>query len=222
MSTSMQDLVKSLITEKAETEETVSISLRISDPLNTALEEISGQFNLTKSAFITMALKAAISDAQTALDDVSKNDQIADKVASEVQDSKDRFFLLNTNYNNDPNDHDTMLKNAEAAGFYGRWKKNIAYLQPGDHIFLYQSGVGFVGYGIVSGDLIKSDHKGAKDQRYARKLSNFLVGFQPIKAREFKDLTKSNTSFRQIMVGLTKAQGEALLEAVVKRAEQNN
>jgi len=220
MANPLDELIGSLVSKKTDAEEMSSVSLRIPESLNTELEELSGQVDLTKSALITKFIEVSVLGLRQALDVKDQDLNVIHETCLTVQNSKDRFFLLNTNFNNDPKDHESMLQNAEAAAFYDHWKENIAYLKQGDHVFLYQSGVGFVAYGVVNSDLIRSDHHGKTNEKYARKLTDFTVGFKPVKARDFKDLTKSNTSFRQTMVGLTKAQGNALREEILRRANK--
>lgn len=217
MSGHVHQMINSLVSKKLDAE-MASISLRIPDDLNTELEELSGQVEVTKSALITRFIEASVLELRAALEAKNKDSFLPRDIGETIKSSQDRFFLVNTNFNNDPNDHFDMLKKSEVSAFFDDWKKNIAWLKNGDQVFLYQSGVGFVGYGVVNGDLIKSNYKSKADEKYSKKLDSFVTGFKPVKAREFKDLTKSNTSFRQVMVGLTRAQGEALRNEILRRS----
>ena len=75
--------------------------------------------------------------------------------------------MLNTNFNNNKASHMTMLEN-QAAAFRKGWKEYICNLEEGDKVYLYQSGVGFVASGIVTGDLIKSEYRGQPEEKYSK------------------------------------------------------
>jgi len=47
------------------------------------------------------------------------------------------FYILNTNYRNDPADHEDMIHNRKAAAYSSPWKYKIEHLTRGDTVFLY-------------------------------------------------------------------------------------
>ncbi|MGA3027308.1 MAG: hypothetical protein ABSF98_21320 [Bryobacteraceae bacterium] len=67
-------------------------------------------------------------------------------------------FILNTNFSNDPTDHEDMLAHQKAAAYHAPWKFKVQQLSKGDLVFLYQSGVGIVAMGIASGALQKGPY----------------------------------------------------------------
>lgn len=119
-------------------------------------------------------------------------------------------FLLNTNFNNNESSHYEMLKNREAAAFCKGWKEYICQLKEGDKVYLYQSGVGIIAAGIVHGGLVKSEYDGVAEDKYAKALTNFIIGFKAIPARRFKEITGGNANFRRTMVELSDKQADAV------------
>src|SRR3712207_1131625 len=76
------------------------------------------------------------------------------------EDVEEGYFILNTNYSNDPRDDAEMLRERKAAAFFAPWKHKIARLQRGNWVFLYRSGAGIVGYGTANGQLQKRPYQG--------------------------------------------------------------
>ncbi|MBY7933419.1 hypothetical protein KW447_20895 [Vibrio fluvialis] len=66
-------------------------------------------------------------------------------------------------------------------------------------------------YGFVSGNLIKRDHEGNKNEWYSKKLDNFVRLDKPLTAKGCKEVTKTNFNFRMTMVSLSQEQGDALM-----------
>ena len=122
--------------------------------------------------------------------------------------------MLNTNYNNDVETHFDMIKNQEAAAFCEGWKEYICQLSKGDKVYLYQSGVGIIASGVVDGELVKSEHYGVVDDKYAKPLKDFKTGFKAISARRFKELTGGGGNFRRTMIELTSMQAHAIAQEI--------
>jgi hypothetical protein len=138
---------------------------------------------------------------------------------SPYEDRQEGFFILNTNYNNDPDDHEDMLRNRKAAAYSDPWKYKIEQIEKGDTVFLYKSGSGIVAFGTASGELVKSKHRegGGPEDQYSMKLRNFFTLSHPIAASEIKDITKNNYVFMGTMFGIDSDAGHRLLTEASKR-----
>jgi hypothetical protein len=138
---------------------------------------------------------------------------------SPYEDREEGFFILNTNYNNDPSDHEDMLKNKKAAAYSDPWKYKIEQIQKGDTVFLYQSGVGIVALGSGSGDVIKSKHRsdGGPEDQYSMSLRSFSKVSPPLSASEIKDITKNSYVFMGTMFGIDADAGHVILAEATKR-----
>jgi len=138
---------------------------------------------------------------------------------SPYEDRQEGFFILNTNYNNDPDDHEDMVKNKKAAAYSDPWKYKIEEIQKGDTVFLYKSGTGIVAFGAASGDLVKSKHRpgGGPEDQYSMKLRNFFELSAALAASEIKEITENNYVFRGTMFGIDADAGHKLLTEATKR-----
>lgn len=212
MSTSSR--IKNLLNHKSDLQ---VLSLRLKPELINKLDEYSqiisalSSETVTRSGLIETFIQGGIEELEKQLAAESDDDVVI--TTKDNQQEKQRFFLLNTNFNNDDNDHYKMLEDGEASAFYGDWKINIENLKEGDIVFLYQSGHGIVGYGNADAYLDKREHHGKPAQCYTRKLNDFVRLDVPVSARKCKEITKTNFNYRMVMVSLTKAQGEALLNS---------
>jgi hypothetical protein len=131
------------------------------------------------------------------------------------QDLASVYYLLNTNYGNDPQDDQDMLDQGKAAAFFDPWKRRIEALNQGDVVFLYRSGEGIVAYGKASGLLERhpyQDDREHPDEEYSMRLHGFRRLSEAIPAAEIKAVAGSGISFRQTMVALPDSAGRALVE----------
>lgn len=212
MSTSSR--IKNLLNHKSDLQ---VLSLRLKPELINKLDEYAqivsalSSETVTRSGLIETFIQGGIEELEKQLAEESEDDAII--TAKDNQQEKQRFFLLNTNFKNDANDHYKMLENGEASAFYGDWKINIEHLKEGDIVFLYQSGHGIVGYGNADAYLDKREHHGKPAQCYTRKLNDFVRLDNALSARKMKDVTKTDFNFMRTMVQLNKKQGEALLNS---------
>ena len=202
-----------------QTDETLSapLSIRLPIRLSNELDEIASTLDKSKSFLLLEFVKAGIIETNNFL--LEK-----DKLEFEIEEEKDmneikktKYFMLNTNFNNDKSAHLDMLENQEVAAFYKGFREKICKLSEGDIVYLYQSGVGFIASGTVTGELLKNDYKGKKDGKYSKKLKDFKFGFKAISARDFKKLTNSGANFRTTLVKLTLEQGSELEREIKKR-----
>ncbi len=126
------------------------------------------------------------------------------------EDVEGGYFILNTNYTNDPSCQTDMLKENKAAAYYAPWKNKIKSIQPKDKVFLYQSGVGIVAKGIAKGKFKTKEYKGQKDEEFYMELDQFKILNNPISAAEIKILTGNNFIFRQTMFSIDELSGGTL------------
>lgn len=218
---SIREALEKVIFDQTDESTVTPLSIRLPNHLNNQLEELTLTLDKSKSYLLLEFVKAGIEETNNILEERAKNPEISkQRDTSKILSTKP--FMLNTNYNNDKSAHVKMLENNEAAAFYSGWKEYICNLQEGDKVYLYQSGVGFVASGIVTGDLIKSEYGGKPDAKYSKELKDFKVGFKAISAKEFKSLTDGGANFRMTMVQLSSKQRHALDDEINKRMNAIN
>nr|QWQ66137.1 hypothetical protein [SPHINX/BMMF group 1 DNA sequence] len=213
---SLRQILEQSLFDQTDESSTVPLSIRLPNNLNNELEELTITLDKSKSFLLLEFIKAGISETSNMSEDKAKN-----PILESPRDSSDftthKKFMLNTNFNNNKASHMTMLENQEAAAFRKGWKEYICNLEEGDKVYLYQSGVGFVASGIVTGDLIKSEYRGQPEEKYSKKLKDFKIGFKAISAKEFKTLTGGGASFRTTMSELKPEQCRKLDMEIEKR-----
>ena len=164
---SLRQILEQSLFDQTDESSTVPLSIRLPNNLNNELEELTITLDKSKSFLLLEFIKAGISETSNMLEDKAKN-----PILESPRDSSDftthKKFMLNTNFNNNKASHMTMLENQEAAAFRKGWKEYICNLEEGDKVYLYQSGVGFVASGIVTGDLIKSEYRGQPEEKYSK------------------------------------------------------
>lgn len=136
------------------------------------------------------------------------------------EDIAEGYYILNTNYNNEPEDHNDMLQNHKAAAYYSPWKYKIERLVKGDIVFLYQSGIGVVGFGEASGKLIKKNYHDIEDainEEYSMQLNNFVLVNPPLTASEIKKITEIDYRFMSTMFGIDNESGKKIKQELESR-----
>ena len=129
------------------------------------------------------------------------------------EDVSSNFYILNTNYNNNPADHDDMISRKKAAAYFNPWKYKIDKLSKGDTVFLYQSGVGIVAAGKASGKLEKAPYHGNpenENEEYFMALKAFQHIDPPLSASQIKTITETNYVFMSTLFSLDRESGERL------------
>jgi predicted DNA-binding protein len=214
-----KESISSAILDQIDDITTVPNSFRLPVSLNNQLDELSLTLEKSKSFLIIEYIKAGIKETNLILEENSLHYDITFPAGNEVNSdlSHPKYFMLNTNYNNNPEDHFSMIKNKEASAFCSGWKEYIQNLSKGDYVFLYQSGVGVIACGEVCGDLVKSQYYGVEDDKYSKSLKHFKVGFKAISARDFKNMTDDSVNFRRTMVSITPNQFHKLSDEIEKR-----
>lgn len=130
------------------------------------------------------------------------------------------FYILNTNFRNQPDDHEDMIQNRKAAAYFSPWKYKIARIAKGDTVFLYQSGVGIVAMGLASGKLNKAAYHGdAKhnEEEYSMILERFQRVDPPVSAAKIKEITRTNYRFLGTMFSIDADSAAALLSFIQTR-----
>ena len=125
-------------------------------------------------------------------------------------------YILNTNYSNNIQHTDDMLKEHKAAAYYPGWREKIDKIQKGDTVFLYKSGAGIIAYGIATGKRESRDCDGHPEFEYFMKLDKFVELKAPMSASMMKSITGQGFNFRQIMSSISEECREALLKAIRK------
>ncbi|MGE6531755.1 MAG: hypothetical protein FHK79_19195 [Pseudomonas sp.] len=219
MSLIKETLEKSIFDQMDETV-TTPVSIRLPTNVSNQLDELSLTLDRSKSYLLLEFIKAGIKETNALLEERYSNpSQPEERDPSDFLNRK--HFMLNTNYNRDKQAHFSMLKNQEAAAFCKGWKEYICQLSKGDTVYLYQSGVGVVASGIVSGELEKHDYAGTPEDKYSKALEDFRVGFKAISAKEFKDITNGGANFRRTMVELTQGQGHKIKSEIENRLKNS-
>jgi hypothetical protein len=144
-----------------------------------------------------------------------------DPLEDQSEGQGDRFYVVNTNFRNEPKDDAAMLDEEKVAAFFAPWKFKIARLKRGDQVFLYRSGAGVVAIGKADGDLRRAAYHGAtehRDEEYAMALLEFARVDPPISAAEVKSITANpGLVFRQTMFSLDQSSGGKLYDVARSR-----
>ena len=136
------------------------------------------------------------------------------------EDISTNVYIVNTNYKNNPRDHDDMITLGKAAAYFEPWKFKIEQLAKGDTVFLYKSGEGIVAMGRASGSVEKAPYQGKakyEDEEYFMSLNGFRRINPPITPAQIKDITKVNYPFRGTLFSIDSNSGELLLKHVKNR-----
>ncbi|MCY4313574.1 MAG: hypothetical protein OXD44_07775 [Gammaproteobacteria bacterium] len=136
------------------------------------------------------------------------------------EDVSSKFFILNTNYNNDPTDHDDMIKHGKASAYFDPWKHKIDQLNKNDIVFLYQSGVGIVAMGNASGRVERARYHGNtdhEDEEHFMTLNKFRKIDPPLDAAKIKEATGTNHVFMRTLFSIDKKSGEAICKKLDDR-----
>lgn len=123
-------------------------------------------------------------------------------------------YVLNTNYSNNQQHTDDMLREHKAAAYYPGWREKIQKLQKGDMVFLYKSGTGIIAYGVADGKLQKADCDGHPDYEYYMNLNKFVILKKPISASQMKDITNQGYPFRTTMFSISEEAAKLLINTV--------
>ncbi len=197
----MSDLRSLIQKSKGEQKELVASTIRMPKELAFFIEGLSDQLGLSKQEVTLKLIEEGVKFAEIELE----QDEIVNS----------NFHVLNTNRRHDPSDNDYMISHQIAAAFYDPWKKNINRIKKGDTVFLYKNGVGIVAYGVGSGNTLKKDRYGDKDECHYQELSDFKVLDIPLPAAQIKKIIGKNIVFLRTMTGMT--DGHKILDEIAKK-----
>lgn len=198
----MSDL-KSMIREsKKARSELVATTVRIPKELQSVIEDLAEYLSLSKQDVMLKLLEEGVKVAEDAISEDDTTEQT----------TSNSYHVLNTNKKHDLNDHREMLSEGVAAAFYDPWKFNIDRIQKDDTVFLYENGVGIVAYGKGSGETLKKDRYGDKDECHYQKLQNFKVLEKPLPAAEIKKTLERNVVFLRTMSAMP--DGKKLIDLI--------
>ncbi|HFJ9318631.1 TPA: hypothetical protein ACGW54_003942 [Bacillus tropicus] len=126
-------------------------------------------------------------------------------------------YILNTNYSNNEQHTEDMLREHKAAAYYPGWREKIEKLQKGDTIFLYKSGTGIIAYGIATGKLEMQDCDGHHNYEYYMKLDKFKKLKKTFAASEMKAVVNQGFNFRQTMFSISEESRDLLIKEIKKK-----
>ncbi|MDX6047615.1 MULTISPECIES: hypothetical protein [Bacillus] len=126
-------------------------------------------------------------------------------------------YILNTNYSNNEQHTEDMLREHKAAAYYPGWREKIEKLQKGDTIFLYKSGTGIIAFGIATGKLEMQDCDGHHNYEYYMKLDKFKKLKKTFAASEMKAVANQGFNFRQTMFSISEESRDLLIKEIKKK-----
>jgi hypothetical protein len=129
------------------------------------------------------------------------------------------YYILNTDYQSNPKNHEDMIVNRKAAAYGNPWKYKIERLSKGDIVFLYQSGVGIVAVGKANGILNKGSDGNSQtpENEYAMPLKQFILLNEALPAAEVKEVTGVDYRFMGTMFALDLDSGKKLYAHVLHK-----
>ena len=125
-------------------------------------------------------------------------------------------YVLNTNHSNDSNCTADMLNNHKAAAYSSGWMEKIDKIQKGDFVFLYQSGVGIVAYGIADGIVRVGNYCGGENNEHYMNLEPFHKLEKPMSPSEMKNIGKKGFPFLQTMYSISEEVQKAFVADIEK------
>lgn len=126
-------------------------------------------------------------------------------------------YILNTNYSNNEQHTEDMLREHKAAAYYPGWREKIEKLQKGDIVFLYKSGIGIIAFGVATGKLEMQDCDGHHNYEYYMKLDKFKKLKKPFAASEMKEVANQGFNFRQTMFSISEESRDLLIKEIKKK-----
>lgn len=126
-------------------------------------------------------------------------------------------YILNTNYSNNEQHTEDMLREHKAAAYYPGWREKIEKLQKGDTVFLYKSGTGIIAFGIATGKLEMQDCDGHHNYEYYMKLEKFKRLKRPFAASEMKAVANQGFNFRLTMFSISEESRDLLIKEIKKK-----
>lgn len=176
----------------------VTVSVRISQDENDALQNIAAHVGTSRQEVVHQLIKL---HAIPAWQELQASGQEKNSLISE---RKSEYFILNTNKTNSKSDHELMINEGIAAAFEDGYIGKINRIKKGDVVFLYESGKGIIACGIATGESIDEEEPekyGHKSMRY-QYLKNFRRLSSPVSAKEVKRIVGRSIPFVQTLASI--------------------
>lgn len=200
----MSDLKNLVLASMKTKSELVATTVRIPQSLQSVIEELAEYLSLSKQDIMLKLLEEGANIAEQTIADAQAQIEVEQTEAL-------RFHVLNTNKRRNLDDQREMLKDGVVAAFRSK-KNNIDRIRQGDIVFLYENGIGIIAYGQGSGQTLKKDRYGDKDECHYQKLSDFVILEQPISASQTKKILGRNVVFLRTMSSMP--DGQKLLDFI--------
>jgi hypothetical protein len=182
-----------LIREFNSKKKLIDFSIRLSEEELSLIEEIKEQMGLSKQEVMLKIIQDGLSVAEAELGFSNEEEFFTEE--------KNRtFYLLNTNKPNHPEESKKMILDGTASAFDNPWKFEIEKIKAGDTVYLYESGLGIVGHGKGTGEVLKRDiGDGIDDRCFYQELQNYKKLDKPVSAKEIKKILDRNFPFLKTM-----------------------
>lgn len=201
----MPNLRELIRDSKSVKKELVATTVRMTKEVNSFIEGLTEQLALSKQEVILKLIEEGIKIAQDELK-LDESDNFDDN-------ENCSFYLLNTNKRHNIDDQEVMIKRGIAAAYYDPWKYSINHIKKGDVVFLYGNGEGIVAYGKGTGNTIKEDKDGYKDECHYQQLESFTVLEKPLPAHEIRKILNGKVIFLRTMSSLS--DGQKILDTLI-------
>ena len=199
----MTSIISLIENAKKTKKDSVASTIRMPELLNTFVEMLANDLELSKQETMLKLLQQGAADAQQKLDEMEKAELLQLAQAEEIeQPIAPGFHVLNTNKAHNDEDHEWMLTHKAAAAFYSPWKFNIDRIKKNEVVYLYENGKGIVAYGYATGEVRVRDHEGEKDECHYQILDKFKILEKPLPAAAIKKVLDRNVVFLRTMSGM--------------------
>lgn len=188
----MSGIVEMIYEAKRDKDNLVATTVRVPKETQLAIEDLADYLSISKQETMVKLMEAGLEIAENA------------KIEDETMVSS--FYLLNTNKRYDVDMHRNMLDLGHAAATYEPWKFKINKIVEGDIVFLYENGVGIVGYGRGTGKTLTKEYQGDESALHYQELAAFKRLNSPLKASTIKDILDRKILFLRVMHSMPDGQ----------------
>ncbi|MGC5749965.1 hypothetical protein J4P41_15325 [Gluconobacter sp. NFX36] len=201
---SSSDLISMLKTQKASSQDQVSMTVRMPVEMAAQVDGLAEFLNISRNETVLKLISPELEKVKKEIDSLSLEE---DEDISNIDIASDeaKFFILNTNKGNNIEDHNRMVNNGLAEAFCDPWMFYIDKIKKNDVVFLYENGKGIVSYGRSNGVTEISNRKSdqSQDKSHFQKLENYTILENPIKASEIRSILGRNIPFLKTLIHLS-------------------
>ncbi|MFT9366865.1 MAG: hypothetical protein ABF572_15140 [Gluconobacter sp.] len=201
---SSSDLISMLKTQKASSQDQVSMTVRMPVEMAAQVDGLAEFLNISRNETVLKLISPELEKVKKEIDSLYLED---DEDISNIDAASDesKFFILNTNKGNNIEDHNRMVNNGLAEAFCDPWMFYIDKIKKNDVVFLYENGKGIVSYGRSNGVTEISNRKSdpSQDKSHFQKLENYTILDNPIKASEIRSILGRNIPFLKTLIHLS-------------------